>query len=129
MIAEKDRGLRLRWRYQGKQYSLALGIPDGRVNRTQAESKARLIEVDIQTGHFDQTLDKYRKREQLERKREQTGLRAKLKQRLEVYYNSSDQAVLSLLEQSGIQVESPTDAESFTGWIRFNRKVKPSTLS
>jgi integrase len=128
VIAEKDRGLRLRWRYQSKQYSLALGIPDSRVNRTQAEIKARLIEVDIQTGHFDQSLDKYRNREQLERKREQSGLRAKLAKRLEIQHNSADQAVLSLLEQSGIEVESLAGAESFIGWIRFTRKVKPSTL-
>ncbi len=113
--------MRLRWRYQSKQYSLALGIPDSRVNRTQAESKARLIEVDIQTGHFDQSLDKYRNREQ-------SGLRAKLAKRLESQHNSADRSVLSLLEQSGIQVESPSDAESLVGWIQFTRKVKPSTL-
>ncbi len=128
VIAEKDRGLRLRWRYQGKQYSLALGLPDSRVNRIQAESKAKLIEVDIQTGHFDSSLDRYRSREQLERKREQTGLRAKLVARVAKKYHPYDEALIGFIDQSGIQVESPSDADRFICWMRCNRNMKSSTL-
>ncbi len=128
VIAEKDRGLRLRWRYEGKQYSLALGLPDSRVNRAQAESKARMIEVDIQTGHFDPTLDKYRSRAQLERKREQSEVKALLKERLKEQFNPADKSVLSLLKQWGGSVDSPEDADSFIGWLRFTKKRSSSTV-
>jgi integrase len=54
-----DRGLRLRWRYSDKRCCIALGIPDSPANRTIAESKAKQIELDIISGHFDDTLERY----------------------------------------------------------------------
>lgn len=51
--------LRLRWSWQGKRYHLSLALPDSKVNRLVAERKARLIEQDIATEHFDPTLAKY----------------------------------------------------------------------
>jgi len=56
-----DKGyLRLRWRYEGKQYALTTGLPDGQANRALAEIKARIIEADILTGNFDPSLKKYK---------------------------------------------------------------------
>ena len=55
-----DRGLRLRWRNNGKRHCLALGLQDSLTNRTVAEAKARQIELDIVSGHFDDSLDRYR---------------------------------------------------------------------
>jgi integrase len=52
--------LRLRWSYRGERYTLSTGTPDGQVNRTIAESKARVIEGDMVTGNFDPSLAKYR---------------------------------------------------------------------
>ena len=61
-----DRGwLRLRWRYKGKSYTMAVGLPDNPINRSLAERQAKLIEADVEADHitpgaFDQTLAKYR---------------------------------------------------------------------
>ena len=56
-----DRGyLRLRWRWQGKRYSMALGLPDSAVNRASANKRAQQIELDIASGNFDATLLKYK---------------------------------------------------------------------
>lgn len=55
----KDR-LRLCWSYLGKRYYLYIGLPDSKVNRMVAESKARVIEGDLATGNFDPTLKKYK---------------------------------------------------------------------
>lgn len=52
--------LRLRWSYLGKRYCLSIGLPDRKVNRLNAERKARQIEGDIATGNFDPTLKKYK---------------------------------------------------------------------
>lgn len=58
--ALSDRGLRLRWRHGSKRHCLALGLPDSLTNRAVAETKARQIELDIVSGHFDESLDSYR---------------------------------------------------------------------
>jgi integrase len=61
VVVEGFRGmLRLRWSYQGKRYYLSTGTPDSKLNRTMAEAKARVIEGDLVTGNFDQSLTKYR---------------------------------------------------------------------
>jgi len=51
--------LRLRWTYRGERYTLSTGTPDGKLNRTVAEAKARIIEGDMVTGNFDPSLVKY----------------------------------------------------------------------
>jgi integrase len=58
--ALSNRGLRLRWRHSGKRHCLALGLPDSLTNPAVAEAKARQIELDIVSGHFDESLDRYR---------------------------------------------------------------------
>jgi integrase len=65
IVVQSDR-LRLRWSWikaiggDGRRFVLPLGLPDAPVNRRVAEAKARLIEQDLATGHFDPTLAKYR---------------------------------------------------------------------
>lgn len=52
--------LRLRWTYQGRRYALAVGLPNTSVNRKFAQQKASQIELDIISGNFDDTLEKYK---------------------------------------------------------------------
>ncbi|MBW4553933.1 MAG: tyrosine-type recombinase/integrase [Aphanocapsa sp. GSE-SYN-MK-11-07L] len=54
--------LRLRWRHQGKRYTLGCGVDDNPTGRAVAKQKAAQIELDIQAGYFDPTLLKYRPR-------------------------------------------------------------------
>lgn len=57
--------LRLCWSYLGKRYFLYIGLPDSKLNRTIAESKAKVIEADLATSNFDLTLKKYKSEAQL----------------------------------------------------------------
>jgi integrase len=58
---DANRGwLRLRWTFQKKRYALALGIPDTLTNRALAQQRATIIEADMLSGQFDETLAKYR---------------------------------------------------------------------
>lgn len=59
-VEENNNRLRLRWSCESKRYCLALGLPHTSVNMKVAEQKARQIELDIASGNFDPTLDKYR---------------------------------------------------------------------
>jgi integrase len=59
-IHERNGMLRLRWRYQGQEKHLALGVPDTPMSRHIAQLKANEIEADILKGEFDPTLDRYR---------------------------------------------------------------------
>lgn len=52
--------LRLRWRQGGKRYTLSIGLPDSKVNRTVAQQKASQIQLDLISGNFDPTLKKYK---------------------------------------------------------------------
>jgi integrase len=56
----KDDWLRLRWRHSGKRYELRPGLVDNRQNRVFADRLARSIEIDLLSGHFDPTLEKYK---------------------------------------------------------------------
>ena len=67
VAVESFRGrLRLRFRFNGQRYSMALGIPDTQINRRVAEARARQIKDDmrLQLAHggnyFDPTLEKYK---------------------------------------------------------------------
>ncbi len=60
VAVEDFRGrLRLRWRYKGKQYTVSLGIPVSTINHKTAAIKARQIELDIASGHYDDSLKSY----------------------------------------------------------------------
>ncbi len=53
--------IRLRWRYQGKRYCLSLGFPYNRAALKVAQHRASKIELDMLSGHFDETLATYGK--------------------------------------------------------------------
>ena len=57
---DKNDTLRLRWTANGKRQAKSLGCKDTTFNRKVALSKAMEIEIDILSGTFDSTLDKYR---------------------------------------------------------------------
>jgi integrase len=59
-IESIDGWLRLRWRVAGKQYALRIGLPDSKANQVVAQNKANQIHLDVISGNFDPTLDKYR---------------------------------------------------------------------
>ena len=52
--------LQLVFSYRGKRHYLSLGFPDTSQTRKLAEMRAREIELDILSGHFDETLAKYK---------------------------------------------------------------------
>jgi integrase len=52
--------LQLVFSFLGKRHYLSLGLHDTLINRKVAEAKARQIELDMLSGYFDATLDKYR---------------------------------------------------------------------
>ena len=52
--------LRLRFRVEGKQKALTLGLDDTPENRKRAEIIARQMELDLSSGEFDFTLSKYK---------------------------------------------------------------------
>jgi integrase len=54
--------LRLQWQYQGKPYSLNLGLQDSPTNRAYAQQVSSRIQFDILGDQFDPTLLKYRPR-------------------------------------------------------------------
>lgn len=53
--------IRLRWHYQGKRYCLYTGLPYTPAALKVAQQKASKIELDMLTGHFDETLVAYGK--------------------------------------------------------------------
>ncbi|MDB9390539.1 Arm DNA-binding domain-containing protein [Microcystis aeruginosa] len=59
-VEECQGRLRLRWGFEGKRYALSIGLPDSKVNRKVAQQKATMIELDMASGNFDQTLKKYK---------------------------------------------------------------------
>ncbi|WP_239113097.1 site-specific integrase [Halomicronema sp. CCY15110] len=59
-VINSNNRLQLRFRYAGKRHYLSMGLPDTTINRKAAEAKARQIELDIVSGNFDETLDKYK---------------------------------------------------------------------
>ena len=61
-IDKKGNTLRLRWLYEGKRVQLSLGVQDNPTGRAYANTKKAAIEMDIISGHYDQTLLKYKPR-------------------------------------------------------------------
>ncbi|MGB3492323.1 MAG: DUF3596 domain-containing protein [Elainellaceae cyanobacterium] len=59
VIASHGR-LQLRFRYGGKRHYLSLGLPNTPTNRIAADRKAQHIYLDIVSGNFDSTLEKYK---------------------------------------------------------------------
>jgi hypothetical protein len=61
-VIDQDGMLRLRWRYLEKRYVMTLGLPDSKVNHQVAQQKATQIELDMASGNFDPSLEKYKPR-------------------------------------------------------------------
>ncbi|MEB3230195.1 MAG: DUF3596 domain-containing protein [Leptolyngbyaceae bacterium] len=59
VLVSNDR-LQLRFRYGGKRHYISVGLPDTSINRKAAEQRARQIELDIISGNFDESLEKYK---------------------------------------------------------------------
>ncbi|BAY11040.1 tyrosine-type recombinase/integrase [Calothrix sp. NIES-2098] len=59
-IYDRQGHITLIWRYGGKRYWLALGLPTNKLNLGLAEVIKRQIESDFVTNNFDPTLVKYR---------------------------------------------------------------------
>jgi len=57
-VATRGNSYRLRWKYQGKDYSLTIGSVNPNTLKV-ATSKASQIDLDIMTGNYDETLVKY----------------------------------------------------------------------
>ncbi len=61
-IQSRNGLLSLRWRYEGKEFSLSTGLRDTPYHRTITQRKQALVQRDIDYGEFDQSLEKYRDR-------------------------------------------------------------------
>jgi len=59
-IIVSNNRLQLRFNYLGKRQYLSLGFSDTQTNRKLAEMRARQIELDILSGNFDVSLEKYK---------------------------------------------------------------------
>jgi hypothetical protein len=59
-ILVSNNRLQLRFNYLGKRQYLSLGFSDTQTNRKLAEMRARQIELDIISGNFDVSLEKYK---------------------------------------------------------------------
>lgn len=62
-VENSNNRLRLRWSCEGERYCFALGLPYSAVNLKLAQKTANQIELDIASGNFDPTLDKYRNKQ------------------------------------------------------------------
>ena len=61
VIVQSNRNrLRLRWTYQGERQYFYLRIADTPENWKVAELKAKQIELDLASGNYDETLEKYK---------------------------------------------------------------------
>lgn len=61
-IENHDGRLRLRWKHQGKRYTLSVGANDDPTGQAIAKLKKAEIEKDLINGYFDPTLLKYKPR-------------------------------------------------------------------
>jgi len=57
-VSNADQRIRLRWRYQGKRYSLSLGQYD-KINLKATKKVVLQIELDMANGLFEYTLVMY----------------------------------------------------------------------
>ncbi|MGD1929254.1 MAG: tyrosine-type recombinase/integrase [Leptolyngbyaceae cyanobacterium] len=94
---ENDKGtLRLRFSYGGKRHTLAVGLPDSKINRLVAHQKATQIELDIASGNFDTTLKKYKPPKASKKKTEQVTVWGLFQKFMAIQTKSKDLQVGSL---------------------------------
>lgn len=61
-IENHEGRVRLRWQHQGKRYCLSLGFPYTPAALNAAQQTASKIELDLLSGHFDESLQAYGKK-------------------------------------------------------------------
>ena len=61
-IEPTGKTLRLVWYYQGKRQRLSLGVADNPIGRALATKKMADIKIDLESGHYDETLLRYKPR-------------------------------------------------------------------
>ncbi|AFY69167.1 integrase family protein [Thalassoporum mexicanum PCC 7367] len=59
-IENRDNRIRLRWSFNGERYCLSLGLNYTQINLKAAQQVANQIELDILSGNFDLSLNKYK---------------------------------------------------------------------
>jgi integrase len=117
-VANRDGMLRLRWRFQGKPYTLTLGLHDSAFHRRIARGKADAIQADMALDRFDPTLRKYR----TEGDRPSTVTTADLfRQWAGDRTPSKYQALASNLDRFG-SITTTKSAEAFVGYLRSRQK-------
>ncbi len=129
--------LRLVWSFGGRRYCLSTGFPDGKVNRLAAEAKARQIELDMITGNFNPTLEKYDPRRSLKDKPVELAAiplleRFILHKQKEVYhrtlekYRTALEYLRQFLAQDSRRVLDVKSAERLVDYLR--PRLAPVTL-
>ncbi|MCG5060801.1 MAG: tyrosine-type recombinase/integrase [Limnoraphis sp. WC205] len=138
-ISDNRGRVRLRWTYQGQRYSLNLGLPYTPTYLKVASMTAHRIELDIESGNFDETLDKYRPEHLRSDANQEKVTVVELferfikfkedfvdKRTLEKYYacmNYIDEFVGS---RSLNQIDEKL-ALKFSGWLQDNQQLSPRT--
>lgn len=127
--------LRLAWSWGGKQFWLSIGLPDTKPNRKAAEIKARTIELDIGSGNFDPSLDKYKPPKQAEsiaivelfsqfkeykRRKVEAGTLAK--------YVAFEKQIAKFFKTKSAIAVSETLAEDFRDYLSQALKLEPITV-
>lgn len=59
-VISSNNRLQLRFRFGAKRHYVSIGLSDTPTNRKLAEMKAREMELDMLSGHFDESLAKYK---------------------------------------------------------------------
>ena len=72
--AHKSGMLRLTWTYQGKREDFRVGLHDTPENRIFAEGTAKRIEMDMKSGHYDPSLEKYKSQTNTPQKKSITAI-------------------------------------------------------
>lgn len=117
---ETDKGwLRLRFTYAGQRRASALGLIDTSINRQFAEQKARQVELDIISGNFDTTLQKYKPQKTVRETKAESI--------------TAEELILRFIEDKSKLVSSPRSLEKYQTLIThlksFSLKGKSVTHS
>lgn len=59
-LVSNNGSLKLAWRFDSRRFYLSPGLKDSDINRKSAQKIATQIELDILSGNFDESLEKYR---------------------------------------------------------------------
>ncbi|MEM9447736.1 MAG: tyrosine-type recombinase/integrase [Cyanobacteria bacterium P01_E01_bin.6] len=128
--------LRLYWSHQGKRHYLYSGLTDNSVNRIVCEGKAKIIEVDLATGHFDPTLEKYKGERRSPSKTSVVELMNRfiewktpqVYERTLEKYRGLRNAVADYFGGKSASAIAQSDAERFRQWLSEEKELKPITL-